>query len=207
MEAALGSRLMRLERSARLDRAFFFGALVFALATAQAPAPSNGPVTVGGATIASTGIVVKNTAGVTRLDLGIDRSGFPSLDEYDSGGTLRQSMYLLTDRPVFRQFDAAGKRRAELFLASDTQNGEYVIRDAAETTRLAAFIGTLGLPELGFYGSDGKSRAYLSADNDGAYLVMKDANATSRVVMGAYTGGKFGMDVRNAAGNAVWTKP
>lgn len=207
MEAALGSRLMRLERSARLDRAFFFGALVFGLATAQAPAPSNGPVTIGGATIASTGIVVKNTAGVTRLDLGIDRSGYPSLDEYDSGGALRQSMYLLAERPVFRQFDAAGKRRAELFLGSDTQNGEYVIRDATETLRLAAFIGAQGLPELSLYGSDGKARAYLSADDKGAYLVMKDANAASRVVLGGYTDGTFGLDVRNAAGTVVWKKP
>lgn len=207
MDAALAGRLTRLERVARLDRAFFFGALVFGLATAQAPAPLNGPVTVGGTTIASTGIIVRNTAGVTRLDLGIDRNGYPSVDEYDTTGALRQAMYLLHDSPTLRQFDAAEKKRAELFLGSDTQNGEYVILDAAQTVRLGVFIGAQGLPELGLYGSDGKARGYLAADDGGGYLVMKDANATSRVDLGAFSGGTFGVDVRNAAGTVVWTKP
>lgn len=207
MEADLTGRLARLERVARVDRAFFLGALVLVLATAQAPAPTNGPLTVGGATISSRGLIVADTAAVARLATGMDSNGNPGVTEYDAKGTLRQSMFLVNNVPVFRQYDPAGKRRAELFLASDSQNGEYVIRDAAETLRLGMFIGSKGLPELGLYGSDGKARAYLATDDDGPYLVMKDTNATSRVVLGVYTSGAFGMDVRNAAGTAVWTKP
>jgi hypothetical protein len=113
----------------------------------------------------------------------------------------------LADRPVFRQFDPAGKRRSEMFLASDTQNGEFVTRDAAEVTRLAAFVGNENLPELAFYGSDGKVRAYLATDDVSPYLVMKDKGAVTRVVLGGYASGKIGADVRNSAGTAVWTKP
>jgi hypothetical protein len=204
------ARIASLERSARLERAVALGLLVFALTTAQA-APSAGPRVVrdaqGTATLTAAGITFAGASNVKRLQIGVDSDGYPSADFYDSTGTIRQSVYLLKDRAVFRQFDKAGHRRAEMFLASDTENGEFVIRDSADVTRGAVFIGDQGLPEFGVYGSDAKVRAYLSGDDSGAYMVMKDRGATSRVVIGSYTSGKFGMDVRNVGGTAVWTAP
>jgi hypothetical protein len=137
----------------------------------------------------------------------LDKDRYPSIDEYDTSGGLRQSMYLLSDRPVLRQFDKAGKRRAEMFLASDTQNGELVIRDAGEVTRGAVFIGSQGLPEAAFYGSDSNVRAYLATDDTSPYLVMKDGSGVSRLTIGGYQSGAIGMEVRNAAGTALWSKP
>jgi hypothetical protein len=209
-ESALTERIARLERTARRDRVFALGALALALATAQAPAST--PLVVrdaagNTATLSATGLVVRDVTRTIRSDIGIDKDRYPSLDLYDSSGAIREAMYLLSDRPVLRQFDRAGKRRAEMFLASDTQNGEFVIRDASDVIRAAAFIGDKGLPETSFYGSDGKARAYLTTDDVSPYLVMKDNAGTSRIVMGGYASGRIGMDVRNAAGTAVWSKP
>ena len=209
-ERALADRIVRLERIARRDRVLALGALVLALATAQAPASV--PLVVrdaagNTATLSATGLAVRDGTRTVRSAIGLDKDRSPALDLHDSAGAIRQSMALLSDRPVLRHFDKAGKRRAEMFLASDTQNGEFVIRDASEATRAAAFIGTKGLPETAFYGSDGSVRAYLSADDVSPYLVMKDKAGTSRVVMGGYESGRIGMDVRNAAGTALWSKP
>ncbi|MEO9135023.1 MAG: hypothetical protein ABI316_00265, partial [Casimicrobiaceae bacterium] len=209
----LADRIARLERVARRDRVLALGALALALATAQAPAPrAQPPLTVrdaagNTATLSSSGLSVRDPSHTVRIDTGLDASGYPSVDLYDASGTIRQAMYLLKDRPVLRQFDKDGKRRAEMFVASDTENGEFVLRDATDTPRLAAFLGTKGLPELALYGSDAKVRAYISADDSGPYLVMKDAQAVSRLVAGQYTSGKMGMDVRDTSGTAVWTKP
>lgn len=181
-------------------------------ATAQAPARPSPPVVVrdasgASATLSSKGLTVRDASRTVRADIGLDRNGYPSLDVFDKAGNVRESMYLLDDSPVLRQFDPAGKRRAELFLVSDTQNGEFVIRDAGDTTRLAVFRGDKGLPELGLYGSDAKVRAYISTDDSGPYLVMKDKSGTTRVAAGSYASGKIGIDVRNVAGTAVWSKP
>ena len=208
-ESALAERLARLERAARRDRILALGALALMLATAQAPAST--PLVVrdaggGSATLAASGLTFRD-ARVARAAFGIDKDRHPSLDLSDSAGAIRESMHLLADRPVLRQFDKAGKRRAELFLASDTQNGEFVIRDANDVTRAAAFIGSHGLPELTLYGSDAKVRTYLSADDTAPYLVMKDGAGHSRVVIGAYESGHLGMDLRNAAGTPLWSKP
>ncbi len=210
--AVLAVRIARLERAARRDRMVALGVLAIVLATGQAPAPTAAPLTVRAdsgaqATISARGLSVSATTGSVRTAFGFDKDAYPSLHLSDTAGRIRESMYLLADRPVLRQFDAAGKRRAELFLASDTQNGEFVIRDANDVTRVAVFQGSQGLPEIAFYGTDGKVRGYLSADDDAPYLVMKDRSGTSRVVMGSYATGKIGMDVRNAAGTAVWSKP
>lgn len=212
MSATLAARIARLERAARRDRVVALGALSFALLTAQAPSAASAPLVLSGPSggslvMSATGLTVRDARGSVRADVGIDRDGYPSLDEYDSSGAIRQSMYLLPDRPVFRQFDKAGKRRAEMFLASDTQNGEFVIRDAQDVTRLAAFMGDQGLPEIALYGSDAKVRAYLSTDDTSPYLVMKDRSATTRVVIGGYQSGAFGIDLRNASGTAVFSKP
>ncbi len=209
-ETALGERVARLERIARRDRVLALGALTLCLATAAAPATNQLVVTdpAGGtATLTSTGLVVRNGANVVRSAFGLDKDRYPSIDEYDTSGGLRQSMYLLSDRPVLRQFDKAGKRRAEMFLASDTQNGELVIRDAGEVTRGAVFLGSQGLPEAAFYGSDSNVRAYLATDDTSPYLVMKDGSGVSRLTIGGYQSGAIGMEVRNAAGTALWSKP
>lgn len=211
-DVPLAARIARLERVARRDRVLALGVLAVALATAQAPAPTSSPLIVRAgagaqATLSAHGLTVRDAAGNVRTVFGLDKDAYPSLDLSDTSGRIRESMYLLNDRPVLRQFDAAGKRRAELFLASDSENGEFVIRDAADVTRLAVFRGSQGLPEIAFYGTDAKVRAYLSTDDDAPYLVMKDRAGTSRVVMGSYASGKIGMDVRNAAGAAVWSRP
>jgi hypothetical protein len=209
-DEALAGRIGRLERVARRDRTLALGVLALALTTAQAPSAS--PLIVGDpsgarATISARGLVVRDGTRTVRSDVGIDKDGYPSLDLYDTSGRIRQAMYLLNDRPVLRQFDKAGKRRAEMFLASDTSNGEFVIRDANDVTRAAVFQGDQGLPEIAFYGTDAKVRAYLSSDDASPYLVMKDRAGTSRIVMGGYQSGKMGMDVRDAAGAAVWSQP
>lgn len=211
-EEALVARIARLERAARRERIVALGVLMLVLGSAQAPAPSSGPVIVraasgASATLTAQGLVVRDASNRVRALVGLDSNGYPSVDLSDATGRIRESMDLIQDLPVLRQFDAAGKRRAEMFLASDTSNGEFVIKDASETLRAALFIGTKGLPELSLYGSDGKARAYLSSDDDGPYLVMNDRTATTRVVMGTYTGGKVGIDIRNAAGTAVWSQP
>jgi len=207
----LAARVGRVERVARRERVFALSALVLLLATAQAPSASaplvvNGP-SGGGATLSASGLAVRDTAGRVRTSVGLDADGYPSLDLSDGAGRLRESMYLLHDRPVLRLFDTAGKRRAEMFLASDTQNGEFVIRDATEVLRLAVFQGAKGLPEFSLFGSDAVARAYIATDDDGPYLVMKDAHAVTRVVAGQYTDGKFGFEVRDAAGTSVWSRP
>jgi hypothetical protein len=210
-EAALQARVARLERAARRERIVALGVLALALATAQAPAPTSSPVIVrdahGSATLTARGLTIRDASNTTRILVGLDDHGYPSVDLSDTGGSLREAMDVISDHPVLRQYDKAGKRRAELFLASDTDNGEFVIRDTSETNRAALFIGTKGLPEIAFYGSDAKARAYLSADDIGAYLVMNDRSAVSRVVMGNYTDGHVGMDIRDAAGNALWKAP
>lgn len=206
-------RVARLETVARRERAVALGLIALLLATAQAPAQTaSAPIVVrdssgNSATFSSSGLVFRDRTNVIRTAVGLDGDKYPSIDLTDSSGHLRESMYLLNDRPVLRLFDPAGKRRAELFLASDTSNGEFVIRDAAEVTRMAAYQGDKGLPELALYGSDSKVRAYLSTDDVAPYLVMTDNGGVTRLVMGAYAGGKIGMDVRNSGGTAIWSKP
>ena len=210
-DATLAARLARLERAARRDRAIALGAIAVFLATAQAPAPS-APIVVGaasgaGARIDATGLSVRDATGKVRTLVGLDDGGRPSADLYDATGTLRQTASLLQGTPTLRQFDKSGKRRDDLFLASDNQNPEFALHDERETTRLAVFRGSQGLPEFAVYGSDGAVRAYLSTDDDIPYLVMKDGTQQTRLVIGAYTSGKVGLDVRNTAGTAIWSKP
>jgi hypothetical protein len=212
--AHLVARVEHLERVARRDRVLALAVLAVALATAQAPAaqPRSAPLVVRdasgrSATLTATALIVADASERVRADAGLDRDGYPSVDLYDKSGALRESMYLLKERPVLRLFDKTGKRRAELSLSSDAQNGEFVIRDENEVTRLAAFRGTQGLPELALYAADGRVRGYLSADDDGPYLVMNDKTATSRAAAGHDESGNFGMSVRDASGTVTWSKP
>ena len=212
MDEQLRSRIARLENVARRERAVAIGLLALLMATAQAPAQtSSGPIVVssaaGSTTFGATGLTVRDKANAVRTFAGIDADGAPSLDLTDSAAHLRESLYLLKDSPMLRDFDSAGKRRVEMYLSSDTSDGTLNLRDASEVARLSVFRGNQGLPEIGLYGSDGIIRAYFSADDDMAYLVMKDNTAATRLVMGSYTGGKVGMDIRNPAGTILWSQP
>jgi hypothetical protein len=209
--AELGARVARLESSSRRDRAIVVGLAVLALATAQAPAPDSRstPVVVRdasgvSATLTARGLTVRDAGGHERAFVGIDADSRPSVDLADSTGQLRESMYLLNELPVLRQFDKAGKRRAEIRLDAN-QDGELLINDAAEKLRLALFRTTSGDPQLGLYGSDEKLRAYFSTDDDSPYLVMRDNAGTTRVYAGGYKDGKIGLDVRDASNNSVWS--
>ena len=207
-------RIARLERRARRDRAFALGVLAIALATAQAPSapPVARPLVIegadhGSARLNASGIVVRDPAGKIRTDAGIDADGSPGADLYDTTGELREAVYLLADKPLLRLFDATGKRRAEMFLSSDLQNPEFVFRDNAGTMRLGLFEGAQNEPEFDLNGSDGKTRAYLEAEDAAPFLVMRDNAAATRLVLGGYTSGKIGGDIRDASENVLWSKP
>jgi len=206
-------RVSRLEGGVRRDRLVVFGALVLVFFTAQAPA---GPVVAvpvvvrdaagGSATLTSKGLTVRDATGKIQVVAGIDVDGRPGVDLGDSSGQLRESMYLLNELPVLRQFDAAGKRRAEIRLDS-SNDGELLINDANEKLRLALFRTSSGDPEFGLYGTDEKLRGYFASDNDSPYLVMRDSSGTTRVYAGGYKDGSIGMDVRNSANTVLWKAP
>jgi hypothetical protein len=68
-------------------------------------------------------------------------------------------------------------------------------------------LDAAGDPQLALYGSDEKIRAYFSTDDDSPYLVMRDASGATRVVMGGYTSGKIGIDIRSPANQTLWSAP
>jgi hypothetical protein len=210
-DAALAQRIESLERRARRDRILALGALALMLATAQAPAPGGGPAVVRGADSASAaiavgGLVVRDAAGATRLDLGIDERGEAAVDEYDSHRILRQTAFLTSGAPSLRQFDATAKMRDSLELAADG-SPKLHLYSPTEKVRMALFIGDKGLPEIDVNASNANTMAYLSADDDGPYLVMRDANQGIRVYAGRYSTGAWGLDVRNAANTTLFGKP
>jgi hypothetical protein len=211
---AIERRIAGLERRARRDRAFALGALAIVLATAQAPSAPSAvrPLTVGSANGASArldarGLHVRDAGGKIRADAGFDNDGSPSADLYDATGELRQAAYLLKDAPLFGLFDAAGKRRSEMFLSSDNQNPEFLMHDAAGVERVGLFQGTKGWPEFALSGSDGKVRTYFETDDTSPFIVMNDGAGTMRLVLGGYTTGKIGADIRDASGNVLWSTP
>ena len=211
--ADLDSRIKRLESSIRRDRTIALGVIAFVFATAQSPSTgtASAPIVVrdasgASATLEAKGLTFRDAAGHERLFSGIDSGDRPSLDLSDTNGTLRESMYLLDNMPVLRQFDNNGKRRAE-FRLDASENGELLINDESENIRLGLFRAKNGDPQIGLYGSDAKLRAYFATDDDSPYLVMRDAAANTRVYIGGYTGGKIGMDVRAANGNVLWDEP
>jgi hypothetical protein len=73
--------------------------------------------------------------------------------------------------------------------------------------RLGLFEGAQNEPEFDLNGSDGKTRAYLEAEDAAPFLVMRDNAAATRLVLGGYTSGKIGGDIRDASGNVLWSKP
>ena len=211
----LFARVTRLERSSRRDRAIVLGVIVVAVLTAQTSAPqsnaSTTPIVVkdaGGtpATLAGSGLTVRDASGTIRLFAGVDDQGRPSLDLRDSGGRLRQSMYLLGQQPTLRQFDVTGKRRLEVRL-NDQDTGEVRLTDANENLRGAFFITSKGDPQIGLYGTDEKLRAFFSTDDASPYLVMRDPAGANRVNIGGYSDGSIGMDIRSASNSVLWKAP
>jgi hypothetical protein len=213
----LAARVSRLESSIWRSRIIALAVVVIAFATAQTSGPSSlsttydSPIIVrdaagGAATLSASGLRVLDASGKERTFIGVDPDGRPSVDLADSGGRLRESMYLLDDLPVLRQFDIAGKRRAEIRLDS-VNDGELLLSDQNEKLRLALFRTSSGDPQLGLYGSDEKLRAYFSTDDVSPYLVMRDAAGTTRVYAGGYKDGAIGMDIRDAANTILWKAP
>jgi len=210
----LTSRVARLESSSRRDRAIVAAVAIIALATAQTDGPSSPatatstPIVVrdasGSATLSARGLTIRDATGKERAFVGVDVDSRPSVDLSDTSGKLRESMYLLNELPVLRQFDKTGKRRAEIRLDA-SNDGELLLNDANEKLRLALFRTTGGDPQLGLYGSDEKLRAYFSTDDDSPYLVMRDRSGTTRVYAGGYKDGKIGLDVRDASNPSVWS--
>ncbi len=141
-----------------------------------------------------------------RSFVGIDEGNRPSVDLSDTSGQLRESMYLLNELPVLRQFDSAGKRRAEMRLDA-SNDGELLLSDPNEKLRMALFRTKSGDPQLGLYGSDEKLRAYFSTDDASPYLVMRDNAGINRVYVGGYVDGSIGIDVRSAANSVLWKAP
>jgi hypothetical protein len=211
------ARVSRLESSIRFSRIVMISAIVLAFATASTSAPSSSttsytsPIVVrdasgASATLSARGLSVRDAGGHERTFAGLDTDGWPSVDLKDSRGGLRQSMYLLHDLPILRQFDSAGKRRAEVRLDS-TNDGELELNDQNEKLRLALFRTKSGDPQLGLYGTDEQLRAYFSTDDDSPYLVMRDSSGTIRVYMGGYKDGRIGIDVRNSSDETLWKAP
>ena len=210
-DAALAERVEGLERRARRDRILALGALALVLATAQAPASGGGPTVVRGADGSSAAITVNGLAvrdaSQMRVFAGVGIEAAPSVNEYDSTGRMRQSAYLAVNgSPGLRQYDANGKLRSSLELANDGSPKLHQY-GPTENVRLALFIGDKGLPEVDVNASNTNTMGYLSADDDGPYLVMRDANQGIRVYAGRYSTGAWGLDVRNAANTTLFGKP
>src|SRR5579875_1252836 len=141
----LAARVARLEATIRRQRIVGLGVLAILFATAQTSS-STQPFTVQGSNgsvqVTGSGISVRDSGGQQRVFIGLDSGGRPSIDLRDSTGTLRQSMFLVSDTsaPTFRQFDTSGNTRMEQFL---TKEGfpDYRLLDANGKRRLAVFIG------------------------------------------------------------------
>lgn len=216
----LRTRVDRLERESKRDRAVIFGVVLLAILTAATqPSASTGarvsdtPITVTNSagqstTLSATGLVVHDANGKDRLFIGVDDQNRPSIDLRDGAGVLRETMYLFDQKnPTLRQFDAQDKRRLELRL-SDAGNGELQLSDPNEKLRAAFFIGgTTGNPQVALYGSDEKLRAYLATDDVMPFLVLRDVNQTNRITVGGYTDGTVGMDIRDASNTVLWKAP
>jgi hypothetical protein len=215
--ADLATRIGRLESSIKRSRVVALAVVLIAFATAQTSGPASlstaytSPLIVrdaagGSATLGATGLRVLDASGKERTYVGIDASGYPTVDLGDSAGRLRESMYLLSDFPVLRQFDSAGKRRAEIRLDA-SNDGELLLNDQNEKLRLALFRTKSGDPQLGLYGSDEKLRAFFSTDDASPYLVMRDAAGVSRLNVGGFSDGSIGIDIRNGANTVLWKAP
>lgn len=213
-EAVLLAKIERLERRAFRNRALALGVLALALVTARAPsapaAPTSLAVTAANgsrAVLDGSGLSITSATGTKRLDVGIDTAGAPAATEFDPAGKARQQLFLYQDgRPSLRQYDAAHVARAEIYLAGNGVPTMHLY-SAQAVARLSFFIGDQGLPEFDVRNSRGATMGYISGDDAGGYLSMRDPNAVVRSYLGRYTDGTWGMDVRNAQNTNLFKKP
>ena len=188
----LASRLTHLESTIKRDRIIGIFVLAFVLvgarAVAESGAKASGPIvvhtTTGSATLDGSGLTVRDSSGQERAFYGLDDEGRPDIDMMDSKGLLRQSIYLLSDEPTIRQFDANGKRRVDLFL-DDSNEARLTLSDASENVRINL----------------------QQSASDEPYLQMSDASQNTRVHIGGYTDGTIGLDLRDAANSVLWKAP
>jgi hypothetical protein len=212
-DALLLAKIERLERRAFVNRALALGVLALALVTARAPsapAPTSLAVTAANgsrAVLDGSGLTITSATGTKRLEAGIDTTGAPAATEFDPAGKARQQLFLYSNGgPSLRQYDAAHVNRAEIYLASDGVPTMHLYNPQA-VAQLAFFIGDKGVPEFDVRNKRGLAMGYLSCDDDGGYLVMRDPTPTTRAYVGQYTDGTWGIDVRNAQNQNLFKKP
>ncbi|MGD1066016.1 MAG: hypothetical protein ABR975_04305 [Vulcanimicrobiaceae bacterium] len=205
-ERVLAARVERLERRARMDRAFALGALALTLATAQASTP---PLTVAGsgttASIRADGLHV--AVGGTPQFAAVLGSAGPTVDEMQSNGALRQSLFLVQETGVLRQFTAGGKRALGIEVALDGTPLVRLYGPDGVSSRLGFEIDTSKRPVLRVNSTTGTLMAMMATDDDGPYMIMKDASGATRSYIGQYNDLSFGLDVRNASDVRLFKRP
>ena len=214
-DVTLFARVERLERRAQRDRVVLLAVLALALVTAAAPSDSSSTpaaLTVRAAdgsqaTLQGGGLVVTSASGAKRLGAGLSDGSDPGVSEYDTSGRLRQWYFLYQDgEPGLRQYDAANVMRTETFLADNGSPTMHLL-NAQAVAQGAFFLGDKGLPEFDVRNTSGKAMGYISADDSGGYLVLKDPSLVTRSYIGQYTDGTWGIDVRNAQNQDLFSKP
>jgi hypothetical protein len=213
-EAVLLAKIERLERRAFRNRALALGVLALALVTARAPSAPAAPTSLAvraadgsRAVLDGSGLSITSATGTKRLEVGIDTAGGPAATEFDPAGNARQELFLYANgAPSLRQYDAAHVIRMEIYLASTGEPTMHLYTPQA-VAQLAFFIGDKGVPEFDVRNKRGVAMGYLSADDQGGYLVMRDPTPTTRAYIGQYTDGTWGLDVRNAQNQNLFKKP
>jgi hypothetical protein len=205
-DGVLAARVERLERRARIDRALALGVLALALATAQAPTE---PLTVAGAgmtaSIQADGLHVA-VESIPRFAAVIGSTG-PTVDEMQTNGVLRQSLFLVQESASLRQFGANGKRALGVELALDGTPLLRLYGPDGTTSRLGFEIDTSKRPVLRVNNNAGTLMGMMATDDDGPYMIMKDASGATRTYVGQYSDLSFGMDVRNASDVRLFKRP
>lgn len=205
-ERVLAVRVGRLERRARIDRACALGALALMLATAQASTP---PLTVAGtgttASIHADGLRV--AVGATTQFAARIKDGAPAVDEMQSNGQLRQSLFLVQETGAFRQFTTAGKRALGLEVALDGTPLVRLFGSDGVSSRLGFEIDTSKRPVLRVNNAAGTLMGMIATDDDGPYMIAKDASGATRAYVGQYSDLSFGIDVRDAHDTRLFKRP
>lgn len=215
-EVALLAHVERLERRVQRDRTLALGVLALLLVTASTPAPA-APSTPSSlavhaadgasAVIDGSGLSVASAAGTKRFGAGIDTTGAPAATEFDTAGQARQTLFLFQNGgPALSQYDAAHVSRAELYLADNGAPTMHLYNPQG-IARLAFFIGDKGVPEFNVRNSRGVTMGYMSDNDQGGYVVLRDPTPATRAYIGQYTDGTWGIDVRNSANQDLFKKP
>lgn len=108
------------------------------------------------------------------------------------------------DRPLLRLYDPAGNRRIELSVDEDGARVRMFDRTGMRRLTLAEEEG----PRLWFYDEKGTSRAWVAMNDEGETTVQaSDAGGQTRVRLGVSANGDPSLQIFDAAGNAVTSKP